>query len=1085
MYVVEKNGTDNQKQIVKQYHTAQTNFLSGTSLLSYTFIIALSVASASVLAVETSNIANAAEWGQSGKGGDGGRSQKDGKDGNSGTFGLNGAGGKGGQSGGGQKGGAGGKSGAPSPQGTVPIKGENGQPGEPGAGCVSGPCVAAGGGGGGGGGAGLVVRNPKNESQGDITGGTGGQGANTWGHLGGSGGGGSGGAGLDQVGGIYTNKSKLSGGAGGNGGMANPTNGVGGAEVCGTLDCFGGKGGTGGAGAVVKNSGQLINENMIAGGKGGKGGTLTLHHNGGDGGDGGNGVELGDNSTLTNRGTITGGNGGEARSSNGVVIPGGNNGEAGIGVYAKGDANKIINETNGIISAGGAAPEKGKAVRIEGNDNLFEIWKGSQTKGSVEAKGNKNGIGLGGTEDQTFDLSKIGTEYGGFDRLEKNGSSTATVTGIGTFTGETTINEGELKLSKDGNLESSSGVKNNSKFDISTIDGDSTKIKSLSGDKEDAVVSLGGKELIITNGNGTYAGKLDGNENSKFTIDKGHEILTGDNSGFMGNTTINGGGELTIDQKLGGTTEIKKDGILSGNGSLANLINSGTLVVGGAKGFETKTIDGNYIGQGGTVVLNTQLGDDNSQSDRLDIRGNTSGQSNVKVNKRDGLGAQTVTGIPVITVGGQSDGQFDLLGDYKLDGQDVVIGGAYAYRLKKGGEGGKPSDFYLTSQLKDGPTPPPPGPDPEPKPEPKPQPEPQPEPEQHAYAATVPLYSAYTQALRTANAPSTLQERVGNRYWSGAGARQIQQGDGPGLGEVIPQPDINTTLTDYGLFWSKISGSYGRFTPANSTTGNKSTVNTWTFTAGMDNQLYENEAGHFIGGVWLDYGRINTRVSSYYGNGEIKANGYGGGVSLTWYGDNGLYVDGLGKLAWYKNDIDSDKTESSVIDGAKGFGYALSLETGKRFEVNQYWSLTPQAQLSWSSLKMDDFTDTFNATSSFGRQSDLIARLGLTADYANTWQGDDGYTRRASFYTGANLYQALVQDESNVRISVSGRPDLTSGVVDAGTLGKTWLGIGAGGTYSWHDNKYSLFANVNAASSTKKFGDNYTLSGNIGLSVKW
>lgn len=1059
---------NSQNQIAEQYCPKKSKFLSSTSLLSYTVFIAFSVISTSVAALGSASVANAAEWGQSGKGGDGGRSQKDGKDGSLGASVLNGVGGKGGQSGGGEEGGGGGKPGATASQGATPIKGENGQAGEPATGCNAGSCVDAGGAGGGGGGAGLVLRNVQSESQADITGGAGGQGANTWGHFGGSGGGGSGGAGLDQAGGIFTNKAKLTGGTGGNGGMANPQTNV---ETCGTIDCFGGKGGTGGAGAVVQNGGRLTNENTITGGTGGKGGTLTLHHNGGDGGDGGNGVELGNYTTLTNRGKITGGEGGKARDSNGVVIPGGNDGQAGIGVYAKGDANKIINETNGIISAGGSDPAKGKAIRVEGNNNLFEIWKGSQIKGSVEAIGDNNGIGLGGTEDQTFDLSKIGTEYKGFNRLEKNGSATVTVTGKGSFTGETAINEGELKLSKDGNLESSSGVKNNSIFDITTIDGNSTKIKSLSGDKEGAVVNLGGKELIITDGNGTYAGKLDGDQSSKFTIDKGHETLTGDNSGFKGNTTVNSGSELTIDHKLGGTTDIKKDSTLSGNGSLENLINSGTFVVGGEKDFETKTIDGNYIGQGGTVVLNTQLGGDDSPTDRLDIRGNTSGQSNVKVNNRDGLGAQTVKGIPVITVGGQSDGQFDLIGDYKLDGQDVVIGGAYAYRLKKGGEGGKPGDFYLTSQLKDKPTP-----------NPNPNPTPNPDP---SYAATVPLYSAYTQALRTANAPTSLQDRVGNRYWRGAGAGQIAQGDGPGLKEVIPQPDINTTLTDYGLFWSKISGRYERFTPKNSTAGYKATTDTWTFTAGLDNQLYENAAGNFIGGVWFEYSRINARISSYFGKGKIKANGYGGGASLTWYGNDGFYVDGVGKLAWYKNDIDSDTVKRDVVDGAKGFGYALSIETGKRVEIDEYWSLTPQAQLSWSSLKMDDFTDAFKATSDFERQNDLIARLGLTADYTNSWQGDDGFTRRTNFYVSANIYQSLVQDGNNVHISVSGRPDLTSAMVDAGTFGKTWLGIGAGSTYSWHDNKYSLFANVSAASSTKKFGDNYTLNGNIGLTVKW
>lgn len=690
----------------------------------------------------------------------------------------------------------------------------------------------------------------------------------------------------------------------------------------------------------------------------------------------------------------------------------------------------------------------GGGIQFDGNKTLARKFILDQQGGIFNTQANTNTLTTG---------------IAGVGRLTKTGSGTLILAGENnSYTGETRIDEGTLALFNNSSLEMSAGVNNNSKFDITGIDGNSTSVQALTGDKKEAVVNLGGKELIITNGNGSYAGRLNGNESSRFTVDEGHQTLSGDNSRFNGTTTIKQGSELTTENNLGGTTEIKQGGQLGGSGTLQNLINGGTLVVGNEDSFVTRTINGDYIGHGGTVVFNTALGGDNSPTDRLDIHGNTSGQTNVKVNNRAGLGAQTVVGIPLISVGGQSDGTFDLIGDYKLGGEDVIVGGAYVYGLKKGGEGGRASDYYLTSQLID-----------------------DSQPAKPVYAATVSLYSAYTQALRTFNAPSTLQERVGNRYWSGASAGQITQGDGSGVTEALLQPDVTTSLTDYGLFWSKVTGSTGRLTPSGSTTGNKTRLNTWSFTAGLDNQLYENESGRLIGGVWFEYGRINAGVSSAYGDGEIKGNGYGGGASLTWYGDDGLYVDNQTKLVWYDNNIVSQAIQKTVADGAKGFGYALSLEAGKRFAIDPYWSLTPQAQLSWSSLNMDDLTDIYNATSSFGRQNDLVARLGLTANYANSWQGADGFTRRAQFYTGANLYQALVQDSSTVRISASGRPDLTSGIIDAGDLGKAALGLDAGGTYSWHDDKYSLFTNVSLISSTQQFGNTYTLSGNVGLSVKW
>lgn len=820
-------------------------------------------------------------------------------------------------------------------------------------------------------------------------------------------------------------------------------------------------GGDGGAGADIRQAGQLTNNKTIKGGRGGGGGSgAGTNFKLGDGGDGGNGVDLNGASTFINKGVVTGGAAGQAFVISGTGIRQGRDGVDGIGVYAFGDNNTIINKKSAVISAGGLNPDNGIAVKLEGDNNTFERQNGSTVNGNVVAIGDNNGLSLGGDEDQDFNVSELGAKYKGFARFQKDGDATATVTGVSTYMGETIINEGTLKLLKDGNLESSSNVKNNAHFDITTIDGDNTKIKSLSGDKVEAAVHLGGKELIITDGHGSYAGKLDGDGTSKFTVAGGHETLTGDNSSYKGTTNIHGGAELTIDKDLGGTTDIFENGTLSGAGAIQNLTNRGMLIVGTGTGFATKTIKGDYIGKGGTVVISTKLGGDDSPTDRLDILGNSSGQSSVKINNRDGLGMQTEKGIRVISVGGKSEGQFDFIGDYQLGGQSVIEAGAFAYSLKKGGVGGNDHDYYLTSQLKDGPVP--------------------------LYGASVPLLSAYARALRTFNTATTLQDRIGNRYWTGTSARQISQGDGPSSVSIDPAPNDNSALTDYGLFWSKVSGRHDRFKPSGGSVDYSSSVDTWTFAAGIDNQLYVNDAGRFIGGVWFEYGRIDARISSDERNGKIKANGYGAGASLTWYGDNGLYVDGLGKLDWYKNDIDSDKSDGiSIVNGAKGFGYALSIETGKRFDINDYWSLTPQVQLSWSSLDMDDFRNIFGSTDSFERQNDLTGRLGLTATYANTWQGSDGFNQRANFYAGANLYQALIEDKNSVSISVANRPDELSGVIDPGNIGKTWVGIGAGGTYAWHDDKYSIFGNINTASSTKSFGNNYTITGNVGLRVKW
>ncbi|MBC2885166.1 autotransporter outer membrane beta-barrel domain-containing protein [Ochrobactrum sp. CM-21-5] len=1022
--------------------------------------------------------ANAAEWGRSGKGGDGGGSFTDHRPGGNGSVAADdGTGGNGGVNGGGnEQGGKGGKPSSTSGIPQTPVTGENGSPGEPAKGCTDGVCVDAGGGGGGGGGAGTTLNSIEGAIDKAITGGDGGKGANTWGWKGGSGGGGAGGAGVRQLGGHITNDSTVTGGNGGNGGMANPQTG---GTACG-LECYAGSGGDGGAGASISNGSYFANKGAMKGGNGGKGGTVFGHKNGGNGGDGGNGADLTGASTLFNDGgNISGGAGGKARASDGVSVPGGTDGYDGIGIYAEGDNNIVIND--GVISAGGDKPDEGTAVKFDGDNNTLELWSASKINGKIEAKGKDNDLALGGAKDQNFDASTVGDKYIGFERFSKNGTGTANVSGVSTFKGDTAINEGTLNLVGDGSLESSNRVTVDAIFDVSGIGTADTTIQSLAGDKDGRLI-LGDKGLNIVNGHSDdFKGRLEGSKDSLFNVHGGHQILSGDDSGFHGTTNVQDNATLTVNSMLGGTTQVSQKGILDGTGSLENLLNGGAIAPGNGGHSGTLNISGNYTGLDGSVVyIGTKLGDDNSETSRLNIGGDTSGKSDVKVTNRGGLGAQTKNGIKVIDVGGASNGIFNLIGDYVApDGRSAVVAGAYAYTLNKGSSADPADgDWYLRSQLKDTPSPSPgPGPGPKPAPQPGPQPGPK------IYQPGVPLYSAYVQILRSLDTVSPLQERVGNRYWNGASARQIPQGDGGGIPDVAPVTDIprNEVLTDYGLFWSQISGRREHYEPENSTTGNEYTINSWNFTAGVDNQLYETETGRFIGGVWFQYGAADAKVTSLFGQGTIAAHGYGGGASLTWYGDSGLYVDGQTKLVWYKNDIENDTDAATEvhnrISGADGFGYALSVEAGKRIALDDNWSLIPQAQLSWTSLKLDDFTDSYAAVTSFGRSNDLTARFGLAANYADTWQGDDGYSRRTNLYGLINLYQSLLNPTKDF--------DVAGTAINPGDNERTWAGIGVGGTYGWNDNKYSLFGNINTASSLKGFGKNYIASANIGFNVKW
>ncbi|WP_025200223.1 autotransporter outer membrane beta-barrel domain-containing protein, partial [Brucella inopinata] len=189
-------------------------------------------------------------------------------------------------------------------------------------------------------------------------------------------------------------------------------------------------------------------------------------------------------------------------------------------------------------------------------------------------------------------------------------------------------------------------------------------------------------------------------------IGTGTLTLTGMNT-YTGGTKVSGG--TLLQGAAGGFStassryDVDTNGTLDLGGfdtMLATLYNAGTINMNNGTPGTTLTVHDDYVGNDGTIVFNTVLGDDNSKTDKLVVGGDTAGNTNVRVINRGGLGAQTVKGIEIINVGGQSDGTFSLVSHYKAkDGQDVVVGGAYAYTLHQGpAQGANDGNWYLISQ---------------------------------------------------------------------------------------------------------------------------------------------------------------------------------------------------------------------------------------------------------------------------------------------------------------------------------------------------------------------------------------------------
>ncbi len=659
-------------------------------------------------------------------------------------------------------------------------------------------------------------------------------------------------------------------------------------------------------------------------------------------------------------------------------------------------------------------------------------------------------VGDGTAEGASF-TATINSELTGDSRLVKSDLGTLVLGAANTYTGGTSINGGTVQISSNENLGGAAGdvsmnggtLRTTANMDIdraTELQGLGGTIETDGGTTLDYTAAITGDGSLTKTGDGTLVLNTQSTYTGATSVETGTFAAGGEN--VFSNTS-----DFTVSQ--GGTLALRDF-----DQTVKSLANAGLVDLGPQPGT-TLMVSGNYTGNGGTVTIGTVLGDDASLTDRMVVAGDTSGTSVLAVKNVDGSGAPTNEGIKVVDVGGASNGTFTLLGDYEFQGRQAVVGGAYAYQLYKNGKSTPTDgDWYLRSELLD-----PADPD---------------SPERPLYQPGVPSYEAYPQALLGLNGLPTLQQRVGNRYWAGNGNRVIAQGADP-VGSPYAAPDEAGTAIGGNGVWGRIEGAHNSMEPRFSTSGTTYDENILKLQAGLDGLLAETENGKLIGGITLHYVHGKTKTDSVYGDGEISTNGYGFGGTLTWYGDNGFYIDGQGQVTWYRSDLDSQLAGSKLVNGNDGFGYTLSIESGKRIALNPGWSLTPQAQLVYSNVDFDDFTDVFGARVSLGRGDSLQGRLGLTLDHENSWQNANGMLNRTHVYGIANLYYEFLD---GTRVDVAGTSF-------ASRNDRLWGGLGIGGSYNWNDDKYSIYGEGLVNTSFNNFGDSYSVKGQIGFRVKW
>ncbi|EDS4239509.1 TPA: fibronectin-binding autotransporter adhesin ShdA [Salmonella enterica subsp. enterica serovar Birkenhead] len=508
--------------------------------------------------------------------------------------------------------------------------------------------------------------------------------------------------------------------------------------------------------------------------------------------------------------------------------------------------------------------------------------------------------------------------------------------------------------------------------------GDSFEVTSVLGDKTGngdwdgkSLTKLGAGKLTLSGAN-TYTGDTNVQEGTLWLAGDGTigevgsqqavNVASGATFGGSNGTTVNG--KVTNEGTLVFGDSEETGAIFTLNGDLVNM---GTIASGSTSSTPGNTlyVDGNYTGNGGSLYLNTVLGDDDSATDKLVITGDASGTTDLYINGI-GDGAQTTNGIEVVDVGGVSTSDAFVL-------KNEVNASLYTYRLywnesdndwylaskaqsDDGDSGGDDSDVTPSDGGDDGGnvtppddggdggdvTPPNGGGDVAPQ-----------------YRADIGAYMGNQWMARNLQM-QTLYDREGSQYRNVDGSVWARFKAGKAESEAVSgNIDMDSNYSQFQLGGDILAWGNGQ----------------QSVTVGV--------MASYINADTDSTGNRGADGSQFTSSGNVD--GYNLGVYATWFADaqthSGAYVDSWYQYGFYNNSVESGDAGSESYDSTAN---AVSLETGYRYDIalsnGNTVSLTPQAQVVWQNYSADSVKDNYG-TRIDGQDGDSwTTRLDLRVD---------------------------------------------------------------------------------------------------------
>lgn len=503
-------------------------------------------------------------------------------------------------------------------------------------------------------------------------------------------------------------------------------------------------------------------------------------------------------------------------------------------------------------------------------------------------------------------------------------------------------------------------------------------------------------------------------------------------------------------------------------GQAVTLNNAGVidLTRGNSRANDTLTVQGNYVGNNGQLLLQSIVAGDDSPSDKLVVNnGSLSGATVISVSNLGGAGGLTqANGIQLVQAQGStvsSNNAFTLNGP--------VSAGAYDYYLFKGGvTAGTENSWYLRSAVV------------------APQVVAVPNPDPTLPPILVPVVATPVAAIAPAGSPPlpVLPAAV-----AGAEPIPLYRPEVP-TWSVLPPAAAQLTLNALGTFHDRqgeqrLLNETGAFGAGWGRVYGKNFDQSWagTVTPRLDgslngfqvgNDLYSSltaggqtqRLGFFVGHSRLQ-GDVDGFNEGFENNsaGKIKLEGDSYGVYWTLVDPYGWYIDTVVMGTRFDGDNRSDR---GVKLDNRGHALTLSAEAGYPFPINDTWVVEPQAQVIHQKISLDS-------------QDDGISRVSFDSDGA--WTGRLGARLKGRYQVRGLPVEPYLR--ANLWHTFSGTDSVTFGDTDviSSEQKSSTADIGLGVIVTL-DRAVSVYASTDYSRNIDS-NDLRGVAGNLGVRISW